>query len=169
MGAGATLARRLLAAPARFVFLRFSCPERNANPKSRAVRYSLKNRLRARVARRQPIFVLALDAGLFRLQAKRPARTPSTHDAPRSGLHPKYGAGATLARRLLAAPARFVFLRFSCPERSANPKSRAVRHSMKNRLRLRYIVQHRARPHSQSNGNPDQHFNGWVALPAFKH
>ena len=90
-GAGAALTRRLLAAPVRFVFLRFSCPERNAIPKSRAVRPSIKRRLRARVARRQPIFVLALDAALYRLQAKRPARTPTDQSAPRSGLRPKHG------------------------------------------------------------------------------
>ena len=96
-GAGAALTRRLLAAPARFVFLRFSCPERNAIPKSRAVRPSIKRRLRARVARRQPIFVLALDAALYRLQAKRPARTPTDQSAPRSGLRPKHG-GRSRAR-----------------------------------------------------------------------
>ena len=90
-GAGAALTRRLLAAPVRFVFLRFSCPERNAIPKSRAVRPSIKRRLRARVARRQPIFVLALGAALYRLQAKRPARTPTDQSAPRSGLRPKHG------------------------------------------------------------------------------
>ena len=90
-GAGAALAHRLLAAPARFVFLRFFCPERNANPKSRAVRHSLKNRLRARVARRQPILVEALAGDSIKSQAKRPARTPLLHCAPRSGLRPKYG------------------------------------------------------------------------------
>ena len=136
--AGATFARGLLAAPARLVFLRGCCPERNANPKLHAVRPSVKDRLRVRrLARRQPMLPLALDAGLLRLQAKRPAKPAFPQFAPRSGLHPEISkTGATFARRVLAAPARSVFLRDCCPERNANPKLHAVRLSVKNRLRV---------------------------------
>ena len=136
--AGATFARGLLAAPARVVFLRGCCPKWNTNPKLHAVRPSIKNRLRVRIARRQPTLGLAADAGLLKLQAKRPAKPASAEAAPRSGLHPKFSkAGATFARGLLAAPARVVFLRGCCPERNTNPKLHTVRPSVKNRLRVR--------------------------------
>ena len=136
--AGATFARGLLAAPARVVFLRGCCPERNTNPKLHTVRPSVKNRLRVRVARRQPTLVLTVDAGLFRLQAKRPAKPALPQFAPRSGLYPKFSkAGTAFAHGLLAAPAYVVFLRGYCPKWSANPKLHTVRFSVKNRLRVR--------------------------------
>jgi len=87
--AGATVARRLLAAPACVVFRRGYCPERNANPKLHAVRFSVKNRLRVRIARRQPTLGLTADDGFAQLQAKRPAKPAAFQFAPRSGLHPK--------------------------------------------------------------------------------
>ena len=80
----------LLTAPARFVFLRGFCPEWNVNPKLHAVRLPVKNRLRVRIARRQPMLGYARDGGSIRSQAKRPAKPAHCQSAPRLGLHPKF-------------------------------------------------------------------------------
>lgn len=62
------------------------------------------------VLRSRSLVLAGLAAGLTKLQAKRPVTPAAPHHAPRSGSPPEY-TGATFARGLLAAPARFVFLR----------------------------------------------------------